>query len=135
MNVQREIGIDVLIRLAGPEDNADLIRLAQLEGGRPPVGRVLVAEVEGEVLAALGLGGAGGRPRVLADPFRPTAGLADLLWLRSAHLRGDQALPRPRLSKRLGGRLRGLITGPGGGSAAPGARAPASPGNGSFLIR
>jgi hypothetical protein len=73
----------VLIRSSGPEDEAALVRLAQLEG-RPRLHRfrVLVAEVQGEVLAALPLGG--GEP--ISDPFRPTASLVEMLKLRAAQL-------------------------------------------------
>ena len=82
----------VLIRSSRPEDEAALIRLAQLEG-RPRLHRfrILVAEVQGEVLAALPLGG--GEP--IADPFRPTASLVEILKVRAAQLDRTQE-PEPR---------------------------------------
>jgi hypothetical protein len=90
----------VLIRSSGPEDEAALVRLYQLEG-RPRIRRfrVLVAEVQGEVLAALPLGG--GEP--IADPFRPTASLVEMLKLRAAQLDpAPQPEPRRGLRALLG---------------------------------
>jgi hypothetical protein len=90
----------VLIRSTRPEDERALVRLAQLEG-RPRLRRfrVLVAEVQGEVLAALPLGG--GEP--IADPFRPTAPLVEMLKLRAAQLdRSPQPEPRRGLRALLG---------------------------------
>jgi hypothetical protein len=72
----------VRIRGAGDQDEAALVRLAQLEGQpRPRRFRILVAEVDGEVLAALPLGG-----EAIADPFRHTASLVEMLKLRAAEL-------------------------------------------------
>jgi len=90
----------VLIRSSRPDDEAALIRLAQLEG-RPRLRRfrVLVAEVQGEVLAALPLGG--GEP--IADPFRPTASLVEILKLRAAQLdRAQEPEPHRGLRALLG---------------------------------
>jgi hypothetical protein len=52
--------------------------------GSVPAGTARVAEVDGEILAALSLGDG----IALADPFRPTAALLRLLDLRAAQLRG-----------------------------------------------
>ena len=84
-----------MIRYAEDRDAAALERLAQLEGRHLPAGRVLLAEVEGEVLAALPL--AGGPP--LADPFRPTASLVELLRTRR-----EQGCGGSRRRLRRGGR-------------------------------
>jgi hypothetical protein len=91
----------VVTRLADDEDERALRRLAELDG-QPRIEhrRVLVAEVEGEVLAALPLDG--GEP--FSDPFRQTATLVQLLKLRAAELR-DCASPRPGLRARLSARL------------------------------
>jgi hypothetical protein len=97
----------IVIRLATPADADDLVRLSQLEGRRVPAGPVLVAVVEGELLAALPLGDGRSLPEPLAEPFRPTATLVDLLWLRAAHLRGEAA---PR--RRRGPRIRSLLRRP-----------------------
>lgn len=75
---------DFTIREARPADDTALRRLAALDGGRVPSGRLLVADAEGELVAAVPL--AGGPP--IADPFRHTAGIVSLLGLRAAQLRG-----------------------------------------------
>src|SRR5437867_1483784 len=81
-----EVGPDpfpaVTVRLARHDDAADLLRLAQLEGRGVPLGPVLVAEAAGELLAARSIV----TGKSIADPFRPTAHLIELLELRSAHL-------------------------------------------------
>ena len=73
----------VTVRLARPVEHGALARLAELDGGRVPQGSVLVAEVGGSVLAARSLENGAS----VADPFRPTAHLIELLELRSIHLR------------------------------------------------
>ncbi len=71
------------IRSATAHDDADLRRVAALDS-RPAIARpALVAEVDGEIVAALSLDGM----RAIADPFRPTAELVELLKLRAAQLR------------------------------------------------
>jgi hypothetical protein len=72
----------VALRLCGVNDDDALERLAALEGRRVPSGRFVLAEVGGEIVAALPL--RGGAP--LTDPFRPTAHLLPLLRLRAAQL-------------------------------------------------
>ena len=77
---------EVKIRDAEPADGAALMRLAALDSAPAPTGRVILAEVEEELRAALPLDG--GPP--IADPFRRTAELVALLELRAAQLRrGD----------------------------------------------
>lgn len=66
---------NVSIRLAYPDDAAALRRLAALDSSPTPQDRVLVAEVDGELHAALSLTDG----RVVADPFRPTAEMVTLL--------------------------------------------------------
>jgi hypothetical protein len=80
----------VALRLCSVHDDEALERLAVLEGRPSPRGRYVLAEVDGEVVAALPL--AGGKP--LSDPFRPTAHLLPLLRLRASQL---EAQPRPRI--------------------------------------
>ena len=77
-------GAAVTVRFATAGDARALERLAALDSGSVPQGAALVAEVEGELLAALPLGDG----RALADPLRPTAELVRLLELRAAQLRG-----------------------------------------------
>lgn len=66
---------EVTIRMAGPADAPALHALEELDARRLAPGDVLVAEVEGEIRAALPVGGGA----AVADPFRPTAGLVRLL--------------------------------------------------------
>ena len=112
---------DAIVRLAGDADAPAIERLAQLEGRRLPPGPALVAEQDGEVLAALSLHGGG----PIADPFRPTAELAEQLGRALAHLRAE------------GGRRRwslwGLLRNPRGARREP--SAPTVPGNELSLIR
>jgi hypothetical protein len=67
------------------ERDIDAIRiLAALDEKDLPKGGVLVAELHGELVAALPLDGG----PALADPFRPTASIVELLRLRASQLRG-----------------------------------------------
>src|SRR5919109_1331170 len=69
----------VTVRLASSRDAWALDRLAQLDSARSPTGPTLVAEIEGQLVAALPL--RGGRP--VADPLRPTAELVELPEIRA----------------------------------------------------
>jgi hypothetical protein len=82
----------VVIRPAYPDDGPALARLAALDSRRALTGRVLVAERDGRLLAAL----ATEDGRAIADPFAPTAGLVALLRLRAA----EAVAPRPAPSFR-----------------------------------
>lgn len=95
--------VDVTIRRAFPDDDSALARLAALDGRAPLGGDVLLAEVAGEPWAALSLDGT----QIVADPFRPTAELVDLLHARAAQVRATRLQPtKPlrRLVPLLGGR-------------------------------
>ncbi|MCW2995420.1 MAG: hypothetical protein JWQ18_2915 [Conexibacter sp.] len=72
----------VTIRPALADDAGAVARLAALDSARVPEGPLLLAEIDGEPWAALTL--EDGRP--IADPFRPTAALVDLLRRRAAQL-------------------------------------------------
>ena len=72
----------VSIRLATSDDHPALVRLAALDSGEVPFRPALVAELDGELVAALSL--RGGRP--LADPFRRSAEIVELLELRARQL-------------------------------------------------
>jgi hypothetical protein len=85
----------VTVRPASPGDAPALAGLAALDSGAPPSGPALVAEVGGELWAALPLEGG----RAIADPFRATADVVALLHLRASHLRGAAPAPARR---RLG---------------------------------
>jgi hypothetical protein len=65
----------VLLRTATAEDDTGLIRLARLDGARPLVGPVLIAEENGAMVAALCLS----TGRAVADPFVPSLRLIELL--------------------------------------------------------
>jgi len=67
----------VTIRFSRDADAAALRRLAVLDSARVPDGVMLVAEVDGELRAALAADGT-----AIADPFRPTAELVELLQVR-----------------------------------------------------
>jgi hypothetical protein len=84
----------VAFRMARREDDAAVSRLAQLDSARMRPGPVLLAEVDGELRAAHFLESGG----TVADPFRPTAGLAALLEMRAAQAAGRR---RPSLRGRL----------------------------------
>jgi hypothetical protein len=72
----------ITIRSAGESDAEAIKRLAQLEGVRPPEGDLLVADVDGEVWAAIELDGG----VLVADPFQPSGDIAELLHLRFERL-------------------------------------------------
>jgi hypothetical protein len=63
------------LRVASPDDAPAVRRLAQLDSRRPPSGRVLLAVVGTEPVAALGVE----TGTVVADPFRPTADVVAVL--------------------------------------------------------
>jgi hypothetical protein len=69
----------ISIRLATDDEDRTLLRLAALDSAPAPRGPVLVADVDGEIVAARPLA----RARSIADPFRPTADIRELLELRA----------------------------------------------------
>jgi hypothetical protein len=77
----------VTVRLAFSDDGAALHRLAQLDSATSPTGATLVAEAQGELVAAVPVKGG----RAIADPFRPTVEVVRLLELRAAQLSGDRS--------------------------------------------
>jgi hypothetical protein len=85
---ERAVGTrgEIALRLALPADDAAVDRLAGLSERRRPVGTVLVAEVDGVVLAAADADG-----RVVSDPFLVTLDVTELLRLRAAQLRAAAA--------------------------------------------
>jgi len=72
----------VVIRPARDADVAPLHDLAELDSALPLTGAVLVAVVEGRLWAAIAVADG----RVIADPFKPSAGAAALLALRVAQM-------------------------------------------------
>jgi len=88
---------DIIIRRAQQSDSEALRRLAALDSGRVPAGVVLLAEVDGELRAALGVRGR----EVVADPFHPTAGLIELLAARATSVRAATLTRGDRMRARL----------------------------------
>jgi hypothetical protein len=72
----------VLMRRATAADSARLRVLSRLDDRRLPDGPFLVAEVTGEVVAAMSLSSG----TVVADPFRPTRDAVAMLDLRAAQV-------------------------------------------------
>jgi hypothetical protein len=72
----------VTVRGFGEHDIDAIQRLAALDEKPIPTGGVLVAEQYGELVAALPLDG--GQP--LADPFKPTADIVEMLRLSARQL-------------------------------------------------
>ena len=71
------------LRMAVPADAEALDGLAQLDSRRAPRGAVIVAEVGGELWAAVSIDDG----HAVADPFHPTGELMALLVERSRQLR------------------------------------------------
>jgi hypothetical protein len=82
------------IRPADLADLAGLDRLAALDSASPPTGDVLVAEVGGELWAAIEIDGGA----TIADPFRPSGELVELLRLSAA---GESRPARRPLARML----------------------------------
>jgi hypothetical protein len=85
------------IRAATPEDARALHRLAALDSTRYDGGDALVAEVGGEIWAAVCLSDGGA---MMSDPFRPSGELLALLVERARQLRTPDPAPR-RLRRAL----------------------------------
>lgn len=83
----------VTMRVAGPGDEAAIERLAALDSQRAPRGEILVAEVAGELRAAVGVD----TGTTVADPFRPTADVVSLLRERASQVGGPRAERGPGL--------------------------------------
>ena len=81
------------IRIAYPDDRAALQRLATLDARPVPSEPLLVAEVEGELWAAVGLADGA----TVADPFRPSGALVGLLHARRLQL--DEPTRKARLAR------------------------------------
>jgi hypothetical protein len=75
MTPQAPLTPPLTLRVARPDDAPVVRRLAQLDSSRPPSGRVLLAVVGTEPVAALGVE----TGVVVADPFRPTADVVAVL--------------------------------------------------------
>lgn len=87
----------LILRRAVAEDAAAIERLAALDSRRAPAGDVLVAEIDGELWAAVSIDDR----HAVADPFRPSGEPAMLLL---EHAFGGRRQRRTR--RRPLGRLR-----------------------------
>jgi hypothetical protein len=95
----------VTLRLSRPDDAAGLTRLAHRDSASLPGGRLLVAEVGEELLAAVTLDGSAS----IADPFHHTADLVRLLQVqRREILRASRAGRRFGVPPRRQFRVAGL---------------------------
>ena len=93
----------VTLRLGVPGDECPLARLAALDSSDPLAQPVLLADVDGQVLAALTLTDGA----VVADPFHPTAELVELLRARAYQLLPKGGTHR-RWLRLWSGRVAGL---------------------------
>ncbi len=87
----------IAIRHATPGDGPAVHRLAALDSAPVPTGEVVLAEVDGELRAAVAVADG----RVVADPFARTAELTELLRLHAARARHGSAAGRRERSHRL----------------------------------
>jgi len=73
----------IAIYMATDRDETDVRRLAALDSAPVPTGRILLGVVDGIAHAAISID----TGAVVADPFRHTADLVDLLMLRAERIR------------------------------------------------
>jgi hypothetical protein len=82
------------VRFAHPDDTGALRRLAELDEAPELVGEILVATIDGDVVAALSLDDG----RVVANPFVFTSAAVELLRRTGADLTGRPRSWRSRLT-------------------------------------
>jgi hypothetical protein len=85
------------IRRADAADAGALVRLAALDSSYPPTGDALLAEVGDELWAAVEID----TGAAIADPFRPSGDLVDLLRLRASFAKNGESTERRALSRLL----------------------------------
>lgn len=85
------------IRRADSDDHGALVRLAALDSASPPTGDALLAEVGDELWAAVEIDSGS----AIADPFRPSGDLIDLLRLRASLMHRDDRAERRSLARLL----------------------------------
>jgi hypothetical protein len=90
----------ITIRPAGPADQAAVARLSQLDSQRAPDGEILIAFVDAEPVAAI----SADTGQVVADPFRPTLSIVELL--RTTAFRNDALVARQQRVHRHVRKLR-----------------------------
>jgi len=85
------------IRRATAADAFALRRLAAIDSASPPTGDVLLAEMGNELWAAVSVE----TGAAVADPFRPSGDLVELLRFRAARVAGDDRAHRGAISRLL----------------------------------
>jgi hypothetical protein len=91
------------LRIATAEDAEALARLVELEEARPLRGEVILAELDGRVMAALSVHD----DRAVADIFRPTAEIVAMLRARRGALIRARRFPEVIAPRSRG--MRGLV--------------------------
>jgi hypothetical protein len=81
----KEPNMSLTIRRATAEDALAIRRLAALDSAFPPTGEVLLGEMGDELWAALSIDTGAS----VADPFRPSRELVDLLRVRAGRTSGE----------------------------------------------
>jgi hypothetical protein len=90
-------GSIIALRRAGDDEAADVARLAALDSARPLDGEVLVAVVDGRLVAAVSLADG----RMIADPLAPTTEARALLHTRATQLAQTPQRPWRRFRPRF----------------------------------
>jgi hypothetical protein len=85
------------IRRATAADAFALRRLAAIDSAAPPTGDVLLAEMGSELWAAVAINS----DAAIADPFRPSGELVELLRFRASRMRGHEPAHRGALARML----------------------------------
>jgi hypothetical protein len=87
----------ITIRRSTVADGPEIVRLAELDSRAAPKGEALLALVDGELLAAVGVADG----HAVADPFELTADVVELLRMRAVQERdgGRAGGPAALLSK------------------------------------
>lgn len=85
------------IRRADISDLGALAHLAALDSSEPPAGDSLLAEVGHELWAAVEISSG----RAIADPFRPSGDLVELLRFRAQRMRAEASGQRRRFASLL----------------------------------
>ena len=91
----------ITIRPSYADDEQSLDRLAALDSSRVPTGPLLLAEIDGELRAALSLSDGSS----IADPFVRTADVVELLRVHAAAMAPWGARTRVGRQRRSGPRL------------------------------
>lgn len=103
-SLRADAGAELTVRPARYEDYDALARLAALDSARPLAGgQVLVAEVDGRMIAAMSLHDG----RTVADPFSPSADAVEILRVHATASRPAKARVRRPWMPRFA-TLRGL---------------------------